>query len=114
VGRSKIEQPDAEANALVQGVVGIAAQYWTSPRTWIKGGIGRGEVRASATVPSDNGMSVDITETESGLGSLAAVGYELYQGSSLGVSVHVRYAGIHGDQLSRASLVLGVGVSWYP
>jgi hypothetical protein len=114
VGESNLEHPGAEANALVQGVVVLGAQYWTSPRIWVKGGIGHGEVRASATIPSDNGMSVDITETESGFGSLAAVGYEFYQGDSLRLNVNAQYAGIHGDQLNRANLVLGVGMAWYP
>jgi len=114
VGESNLPHPGAEPNAMVQGVVGIAAQYWTSPRVWIKGGIGSGEVRESVTVHSDNGTSLDITESKTGFGTLAAVGYELYHGNSLGVNANVRYAGIHGDQLSRASVVLGIGMTWYP
>lgn len=115
VGRSEIEgYDDAEANAKVQGIVALAAQYWTSRRTWIKGGFGRGEARESVTVSSPEGDSFDITETETGFGILAAAGYELYQGRALGASVHARYAGIFGGNLSRASVVLGLGVAWFP
>jgi hypothetical protein len=114
VGRSEIDVYGATANALVQGVAAIAVQYWAGERLWIKGGIGMGEVRGSATVVSPSGASVDILETEKGFGTLAAAGYELYQGQTMGVNLHARYAGIYGDGLSRASLVLGLGVAWYP
>jgi hypothetical protein len=90
--------------------VAIAGQYWVGRRLWIEGGLGGGEVRQSAAASG----SFDIIETESGLGTLAAVGYELLQRRSLGLSLHGRYAGIHGDGLNRANLVLGLGVAWYP
>jgi len=114
VGDSRLQGFEEDGNALVQGVVAVALQYWAAQRVFLQGGIGGGEVRASATVTSDNGASVDVTETETGLGTLAAVGYEFYQGESFGWNVQARYAGIHGDALSRASLLLGVGVGWYP
>jgi hypothetical protein len=115
VGHSDIPGVAPEENNLkVQGVVVIAAQYWTGERFWIKGGVGRGEVRESATVSPPGSRSYDIVETERGWGTLAAVGYELYQGQSIGLNLHARYAGLHSDGLSRANLVLGFGIAWYP
>lgn len=115
VGRSEIQgYSEDENNALVQGVVVVAAQYWTTKRFWLKAGLGGGEVRASATVTGDGGQSFDITETETGFGTLAAVGYEFYQGASIGIDVHARYAGIFGNELNGGNLVLGVGLGWYP
>lgn len=113
VGRSDIQGYPAENNALVQGVVAIAAQYWVGRRLWIKGGIGGGELRASATVTSGT-RPFDIIETETTFGALAGVGYELYQGRTIGLNVDARYAGIYGSGLNRATLVLGFGVVWYP
>lgn len=114
VGHSEIEGYDDENNLMVQGVVAIGVQYWTSQRVWIKGGIGGGEVRESATVTSPEGRSFDIIEKETGFGTLAAVGYELYQGRKFGLDLHARYAGIHRSGLSRADLVIGLGLAWYP
>lgn len=102
------------ANVQVQGVVAIAVQYWPSERFWIKGGIGQGEVRGSATVVAPSGASADILETQTGFGTLAAAGYELYHGPKLGVELQARFAGLHGDGLNRGNLVLGLGVGWYP
>ena len=113
VGRSEIQGYDEENNALVQGVVAVAAQYWVGERLWLKGGVGGGELRASATVTSGS-RPFDIIETETGFGMLAAVGYEFYQGRNLGMSVDAQYAGIHGGDLNRATFVLGLDVVWYP
>jgi hypothetical protein len=113
VGSSQVDAYGATANVLVQGVVAIAVQYWPVNRLWIKGGIGQGDVRGSATMASPTGGSVDVTETEAGLGFLAAAGFELYQGDPLGVSLHARYAGIEGAGLNRGNLLLGVGLAWY-
>jgi hypothetical protein len=114
VGRSEIQGYDDENNALVQGVAAFACQYWPAQRFWIKGGLGSGQVRASATVTANNGATLDIVEMETGFGFLTAAGYEFYQGASLAMDAQLRYAGIYGDALNRGNLVVGVGVAWYP
>lgn len=114
VGQSEIPGYEAEANVMVQGVVALAVQYWAGDRLWLKAGMGRGEVRQSVTVLSPSGASVDIIDNQGGLGTLAAAGYELYQGQTMGVNLHLRYAGIHGGDMNRGSLVLGLGLAWYP
>ena len=59
---------------LVQGVVAVALQWQPAERFWIKGGLGRGEVRGSSTVVSATGAEVELTDTETGLGTTAAQG----------------------------------------
>ena len=113
VGTSQIEGYGVSANVLVQGVAAVAVQYWPARRFWIKGGFGRGEVRGSATVVSPTGGSIDIIETEVGLGFLAGVGFELYQGQTMAVNLQTLYAAIQGNDLSRGSFIVGLGFAWY-
>ena len=98
---------DYENSALVLNNVGLAAQYWITPRLWLKGGVG------SATLEYQmDGETLDSIEGTSFLGG---VGYELVQQDRLAIDVQFNttttgYADGGGTTTSSGLLV---GVNWY-
>lgn len=96
---------------LVQGTAMAAAQYWLTPKLWIKGGIGAAHLSydyndayGSTSDPIDNGAAV-----------MGALGYELYSTREFSVDLQGRiiegsYKGID-DQITSGSV--GVGFNWY-
>ncbi len=99
----------AESATLVQVLSMAAAQYWVTPRVWVKGGIGTAHL-IERYKPSMEGKKIDT-----GLAVMGAVGVELLQGRKFAMDVQLRggsgtYDGI-GDRITQGSLQLGF--SWY-
>ena len=113
VRRPDRENYGAASDVLVQEVAALAVQVWPGERLWIEGGIGGGEVRGSAYLMSPNGTSSKIIETQTGLGVLAAVGYEVFRSEAVGLNLHARWAGTYADNLSRGNLLFALGLAWY-
>ncbi len=89
-----------------------AAQYWVSPKLWIKGGIGAAELRI------DRDASTYSEDLDNGLGIMAAVGYELLARRGFVMDFQFRVGagfyddlGADGDEVSAASF--GLGFNWY-
>ena len=88
-----------------------AAQYWLTPRLWIKGGIGAAHLSydfsdayGTQEQPIDNGAAI-----------MAGIGYEVYATREFAVDLQGRiiegsYKGID-DQMTAGSI--GLGFNWY-
>lgn len=91
---------------LLQGAALVAAQYWLSPRLWIKGGVG------AATIA--NRFSDETEKLDSGLALLGGLGFELSSGARHAIDLQARLVAGNYDwygQVRTASV--GVGLSWY-
>lgn len=94
---------------LVQVLSMAAAQYWLTPRLWVKAGIGTAHL--SESMSGDN----DSKEIDTGVAGMAAVGIELIQGPRWALDVQLRggsgtYEGID-DKVFQGTLQ--VGLNWY-
>lgn len=99
----------AESATLVQVLSMAAAQFWLTPRLWIKGGLGTAHL-VERYKPSMEGKKIDT-----GVAAMGAVGYELVQGRKYALDIQLRggsgtYDGL-GDRIHQGSLQLGL--SWY-
>jgi hypothetical protein len=113
VGRSDVAAQGVSTTSVVQGVAAIALQWWPAQRFWVKGGIGHGEAQGTVTAVGLGGATAELTAEETGFGMTAASGFELHQGNTFALDVHLRYAGIHTEPKYRGSLVIGLGFAWY-
>jgi hypothetical protein len=113
-GQSDVDALGASATATVQGVAAGAVQWWPGRRWWVQGGIGVGEIRGVESTVTVVGSEADELEPATGFGTTVAVGYEVYQGKVFALDLNARYAGIHIEGSGRASLLVGVGLAWYP
>ncbi|MEZ4365567.1 MAG: hypothetical protein R2939_04680 [Kofleriaceae bacterium] len=97
--------------SLVQTAAMVAAQYWATPRLWLKGGLGAAHLSfsyddayGSVEQPIDDGVAV-----------LGAVGYELISAPrhSLDLQGRILVGGYDGidDQITAAQI--GVGFNWF-
>jgi hypothetical protein len=86
---------------LTSVVAGAALQYWVSPRVWVKGGIGSGQVRAS-------GNDIDVS-SERGLGFLGGIGVEVVQKKRFAIDLQARFttAKIEGERTNNVFALVG-------
>lgn len=94
---------------LSHNVVTVAAQYWLTPRFWIKAGLGNG--RLSVSVEGDGYKSE--WNSAWGVGALAAAGYELYQGKTFALDVQLRGAATTYEDYQLNNGSLSLGFNWY-
>lgn len=99
----------AESVTLVQVLSMAAAQYWLTPRLWVKGGIGTAHL-VERYKPEEEGKKLDT-----GVAVMGAVGIEIMQGRRFAMDLQLRagsgtYEGL-GDQIHQGSLQLGF--SWF-
>jgi Outer membrane protein beta-barrel domain len=82
-------------------VGGLALQYWASPRVWVKGGVGGGQIRVAG-----NGLDAD---SEMGLGFLGGLGVELLQKERFAIDLQLRFttAKIEGERTTNVFAVVG-------
>jgi len=94
--------------AVTHAISTAAAQFWVTPRVWIKGGIGVGQLSVS-----DNNGDV-VAESEVGAGVMFAAGVEVLQSRNFALDLQLRGSGVtydENDTVSMASLTLGF--NWY-
>jgi hypothetical protein len=86
---------------LTSVVAGAALQYWASPRVWVKGGVGAGQLRVS-------GNNVSST-SDMGLGFLGGIGVEALQKKSFTIDLQVRFttAKIEGERVTNVFALVG-------
>jgi Outer membrane protein beta-barrel domain len=97
---------------LVQGTAMAAAQYWLTPKLWIKGGIGAAHLSkdyndayGTQTQPLDNGAAV-----------MGAIGYEVYSTREFSVDLQGRLiegSYKNGVENRITSGSVGLGFNWY-
>ncbi len=111
---SSITGKTLEANGtetLLQYAGYIAAQYWVTPRLWIKGGIGG----AHLTLQIDDGAFITEDSVANGGAVLGAVGYEVMAGPHFSIDLQLRGAsaayGELGESIQTGSF--GLGFNWY-
>ncbi|MCE9573176.1 MAG: hypothetical protein K8W52_08470 [Deltaproteobacteria bacterium] len=96
---------------LVQGTAMAAAQYWLTPKLWLKGGIGA----AHLSYDYNDAYGTQSEPLDNGAALMGAIGYEVYSTREFSVDLQGRfiegsYKGID-DQISSGSV--GVGFNWY-
>ena len=85
-----------------------AAQYWITPRVWIKGGLGIGQL----SVNDDEGNRVAASET--GAGVLLAGGVELVQTRGFALDLQLRASAVNYDDADTITMSsLNLGFNWY-
>jgi hypothetical protein len=94
-------------STLQQGTFLVAAQYWVTPRLWLKGGMG-----ISSLTLIDNGFEDEIDQ---GGTFMAGIGYEIVHGGQFAMDLMLRtyltdYADV--DQGIEAPSV-ALGINWY-
>ena len=96
-------------NMLTQGMAMLTAQYWLSPRWWIKAGIG------SATLSQHYKPTDESLELGEGTALMGAVGWEAWQRGNYVVDIQLRFGSATyedlDDQFNQGAL--SVGLSWY-
>tara|TARA_R110002096_G_scaffold433887_2_gene653771 strand:- start:79345 stop:79959 length:615 start_codon:yes stop_codon:yes gene_type:complete len=86
----------------------LAAQYWVTPKLWIKGGLGSGRI----SVSNDAGEQLGVSEQ--GAGAMIAAGYEVYQGRAFAVDLSLRSAAVSYDESDTVTQTAAtVGFNWY-
>lgn len=96
-----------------QHLVMVAAQYWVSPRLWLKGGLGFSHL----SWQYDDGYVREDEPVADGGALMGALGYEIVTGHKFALDVQLRlgagtYEGLAiGDQIQVATV--GLGVNWY-
>jgi hypothetical protein len=98
-----------EQNLTLSQTMGVvAAQYWLTPKLWIKGGLGSGHLSLS------NDQGQELATSEEGAGAMIAAGYEVYQGRSFAVDVSLRSAAVsYEDADTVTQTAAAVGFNWY-
>jgi hypothetical protein len=93
---------------LSQTIGMLAAQYWVSPKLWVKGGLGSGHLSLS----NDRGQELAVSEE--GAGAMIAAGYEVYQGRSFAIDVSLRAAAVSYEESDTVTqTAAAVGFNWY-
>ena len=101
---------DSGESSLGQSMYLLAAQYWFSPRFWIKAGLGLATLNATYD-PSSQGRPADISDAGSAM--MGAVGYEIVHSRGFGFDVQLKTgAGLY-EELELSTTVLALGVNWY-
>lgn len=95
------------SDELVQSNIGIAAQYWPTPRLWVVAGLG--SARLGRLIEGDRAW------LRAGTSLLAGVGYELLHQRSYALDVQFRLtaAGYKDSDMGSSLGALLLGVSWY-
>ncbi|WP_428262151.1 hypothetical protein [Haliangium sp.] len=98
----------AGTELMTQSFAMVAAQYWVTPRLWLKGGLGAAQLR----VTWDDGF---VETAEDGFGVMGAVGYELFAGQQLAIDLQLRFGTGSYDTIDEqiSAGTLGVGMNWY-
>lgn len=106
-----VDEAGGTSTTLVQSAALLAAQYFVTPRLWLKGGVGAAQLSFSY----DNGVDSESQEIDSGGAFLAGLGYEVLQTPRYSIDLQGRvligsYDGI-GEQITAGHV--GVGFNWY-
>ncbi len=97
-----------ENGSVIHIIDTVAAQYWVTPRVWLKGGLGIG--RLSVNDRDGN----EIAASETGTGALFAAGVELVQSRTFALDLQLRASAVSYDNVDTISMTsLTVGVNWY-
>ena len=93
--------------SLLQSNIGLAAQYWVTPKLWLKAGLGE-----ASLILASNGEKLGEAK---GAAFLGAAGYEFYQRGRMAIDVSLRLTTAtyeEGDGETQA-VALQVGFNWY-
>ena len=90
---------------LTHNIAVLAAQYWLTPRFWIKGGIGR----ASYTVEDDFGTY----ESEDAPAVMGGLGYELSHSRTFAIDLQLRFGSAEYEEGQLQNGAFVVGLNWY-
>ena len=94
---------------LTQSAAMVAAQYWISPRLWLKGGLGFAKLSNTAS-NTDAELVID-----NGGAALIGAGYELLSNRNLAIDLQGRFivGSYDGINAKTSSGTVGVGINWF-
>jgi hypothetical protein len=95
-----------DGSSINHNVYALAVQYWASPRFWLKGGLGLGQLSAD----DSSGSRVLVSDQQ--LALLGALGYEVYQGRSFALDLSLRL-GIVKYEATVTNVAFMLGFNWY-
>ena len=97
---------------LSQTITTVGAKYWLLPRLWVMAGLGGAHARATIKGPFGGTLT---NRTDSVLGVMAGVGYEVLTRKSLAIDIQLRGGtGFYDDDTTKGrNLWFGVGFTWY-
>lgn len=105
---SGVVHPMDGGGSVTHALSAVALQYWVTPRVWIKGGLGAGQL----SVADDEGDT--IAESETGGGVLLAGGVEIAQTRSFALDLQLRASAVtYSDADTIAMASVGLGFNWY-
>ncbi len=106
-----VAENGAESTTLVQSAAMLAAQYWVTPRLWVKGGLGAAQLSYSFS----NDFESQSQEIDSGGAVMAAVGFEILSAPNYSVDLEAR--ALVGSYEATASQItaghVGIGFNWF-
>lgn len=109
VNAQTVEEQTNDTIFLTQSAAMIAAQYWISPRLWLKGGIGFAKL-SNTSSNTDAELVID-----NGGAALLGAGYELLSNRNFAIDLQGRFivGSYDGINAKTSSGTVGVGVNWY-
>ncbi len=87
----------------------VAAQYWISPRLWLKGGLGFAKLSNTAS-----GTDAELV-IDNGGAALLGAGYELLSNRNFAIDLQGRFivGSYDGINAKTSSGTVGVGLNWF-
>ncbi|HPH66039.1 MAG TPA: hypothetical protein PLF40_09860 [Kofleriaceae bacterium] len=109
VNTQTVEEQTYDTIFLTQSAAMVAAQYWVSPRLWLKGGIGFAKLSNTAS-STDAELVID-----NGGAALFGAGYELLSNRHLAIDLQGRFivGSYDGINAKTSSGTVGVGINWF-
>jgi hypothetical protein len=99
---------------LTQAAILGAAQFWLTPRIWLKGGLGVATLQESYSACDDYYEDCDA-EIDNGAAVLLGAGVELIQGRNFALDLQGRILAAGYEQIDDTvtAATIGVGFNWY-
>ncbi len=109
VNTQTVDEQNYDTIFLTQSAAMIAAQYWISPRLWLKGGLGFAKL-SNTSSNTDAELVID-----NGGAALLGAGYELLSNRNFAIDLQGRFivGSYDGINAKTSSGTVGVGVNWY-
>jgi hypothetical protein len=92
---------------LFSTVNAVAAQYWATPKVWIKGGLGFGRL----SISDDTGDT--LAESDTAASVLGAAGVEVMQSRTFALDISLRFAVTAYEDANLTNVALNVGFNWF-
>jgi hypothetical protein len=105
---SNVVHPRADGSTLAQTVAVGAVQLLVLPRTWLRAGVGYGNL-----MTTDDGGHMDMMSEQRGEALLLAAGFELLQSRTFTMDLQGRLVAVHYDHTGMTNVAAFLGFNWF-